>query len=213
MVCFQLPESSLRGGLASVAKGDSAESAVAREDLLVRSGAFDARNGAGTERGTERELHFEVKVGERPKVLAGIAGLMCCSEEEVLAIKRALMSFGGCVMDEEEEEDEGAVAFVDMSGRLKVRLCQESRRRAGRYVAFILDQVEPMACGPSGDDLLSLDTVKPDAVDADAWWATVRLRTAAKEVFAITNVTLEEEAIKRDGGWIDEAVASILNIY
>jgi hypothetical protein len=70
-----------------------------------------------------------------------------------------------------------------------------------------------MACGPSGDDLLSLDTVKPDAVDADAWWATVRLRTAAKEVFAITNVTLEEEAIKRDGGWIDEAVASILNIY
>ena len=130
----------------------------------------------------------------------------------MLAIKRALMSFGGCVLDE-EEEDEGAVAFVDMSGRLKVRLCQESRRRAGRYVAFILDQVEPMACGPSGDDLLSLDTVKPDAVDADAWWATVRLRTAAKEVFAITNVTLEEEAIKRDGGWIDEAVASILNIY
>ena len=213
MVSFQLRESSLRGGLASVAKGDSAESAVAREDLLVRCGAFDARNGGGTERGTERELHFEVKVGERPKVLTGIAGLMCCSEEEVLAMKRALMSFGGCVMDEEEEEDEGAVAFVDMSGRLKVRLCQESRRRAGRYVAFILDQVEPMACGPSGDDLLSLDTVKPDAVDADAWWATVRLRTAAKEVFAITNVTLEEEAIKRDGGWIDEAVASILNIY
>ena len=213
VVSFQLRESSLRGGLASVAKGDSAESAVAREDLLVRCGAFDARNGGGTERGTERELHFEVKVGERPKVLAGIAGLMCCSEEEVLAMKRALMSFGGCVMDEEEEEDEGAVAFVDMSGRLKVRLCQESRRRAGRYVAFILDQVEPMACGPSGDDLLSLDTVKPDAVDADAWWATVRLRTAAKEVFAITNVTLEEEAIKRDGGWIDEAVASILNIY
>ena len=176
-----------------------------------RSGAFDARNGAGTERGTERELHFEVKVGERPKVLAGIAGLMCCSEEEVLAIK-GIDVVWRLRMDEEEEEDEGAVAFVDMSGRLKVRLCQESRRRAGRYVAFILDQVEPMACGPSGDDLLSLDTVKPDAVDADAWWATVRLRTAAKEVFVI-NVTLEEEAIKRDGGWIDEAVASILNIY
>ena len=127
-----------------------------------------------------------------------------CDEEGVDVVRR--------LRDEEEEEDEGAVARGH-ERTAQVRLCQESRRRAGRYVASILDQVEPMACGPSGGDLLSLDTVKPDAVDADAWWATVRLRTAAKEVFAITNVTLEEEAIKRDGGWIDEAVASILNIY
>ena len=89
---------------------------------------------------------------------------------------------------------------MDMSGRLKVRLCQESRRRAGRYAAFILDQVEPMACVSRVTTYSARTPVKPDAVDADAWWATARPRTAAKEVFAITNVTLEEGG-QRDGGY------------
>ena len=94
-------------------------------------------------------------MGERPVALAGVAGLMCCSPEEAEAIEAVLAaSFGGCVMDgfDEEEEEEGgegsgAVARVDDAGRVKVRLAPESRRRAGKYVAFVLDQLEGIACG------------------------------------------------------------------
>jgi hypothetical protein len=210
-VAFTLPESSLRGGLASVAKDDSEEATVAREDLLVRSGAFDAA-GVNEAGGQERALQFEVKLGERPKVLAGIAGLMCCTEDEALAVRRAMMTFGGCVMDEEEEDTEDAVAVVDMSGRLKVRLCQESRRRAGRYVAFILERVEPMACGEGGESSGG-ESPAPGGVDDANWSAALRVRAGAREVFRATNAMLENDALLTDGGWIDDAVASILNIY
>jgi hypothetical protein len=162
--------------------------------------------------GQERALQFEVKLGERPKVLAGIAGLMCCTEDEALAVRRAMMTFGGCVMDEEEEDTEDAVAVVDMSGRLKVRLCQESRRRTGRYVAFILDRVEPMACGEGGESSGG-ESPAPGGVDDANWSAALRVRAGAREVFRATNAMLENDALLTDGGWIDDAVASILNIY
>ena len=140
-----------------------------------------------------------MKVGERPKVLAGIAGLMCCSEEEVLATKRALMSFGGCVWTRRRRRT-GRRRVRGHGGRLKVRLCQESRRRAGRYVAFILDQVELMACGSSGDHPPAW-TPSSRTRWMDAWWATVRPNGGERGV-RHHNVTLEEEAIKRDGGWM-----------
>ena len=50
VVSLQLPESSLRGGLASVAKGDSAESAVA-ERISSSDAERSARNGAGPSEG------------------------------------------------------------------------------------------------------------------------------------------------------------------
>ena len=52
-VTFQLPEGALRGGLGSVARGDSPEAAAARLALLVKAGAFtddsvnDSNGGSG----------------------------------------------------------------------------------------------------------------------------------------------------------------------
>ena len=113
----------------------------------MRAGVFDRpRRGGAPDDADQRALAFELRLGDAPRVLAGIAGLMCCAPEEAIAIADAVAnSFGGCVMDEEEEEDdEGATARVDASGRVRVRLLPESRRRAGRYVAYVLAQVEPV---------------------------------------------------------------------
>ena len=146
-VTFHLPAGAFRGGLASVSAGDDPRAAVAREDLLVRAGVFDRpRRGVAPDDADQRALAFELRLGDAPRVLAGIAGLMCCAPEEAIAIAAAVAnSFGGCIMDEEEEEeDEGATARVDASGRVRVRLLPESRRRAGRYVAYVLAQVEPV---------------------------------------------------------------------
>ena len=132
----QIPETTLRGALDAVAKDDDAGRRAARVNLLVRAGAFSSRRrrprrtrassrsspaaaaaggdepeSFGTdEGGSERALRFDLRVGERPVALAGVAGLMCCSPEEAEAIEAVLAaSFGGCVMDgfDDEEEEEG----------------------------------------------------------------------------------------------------------
>ena len=91
-------EGALKGGLASVARGDSREAAAARMALLVRAGAFTADGGEGAKGGGgagQRMLQFELRLGTSPRVLAGIAGLMCCTPDEALAMADAVL--GGAV--------------------------------------------------------------------------------------------------------------------
>ena len=202
--------------------------------------------------GKQRMLQFELRLGVPPRVLAGIAGLMCCTPEEATSIAAVVVDSqqrgpgssngsgsggisldgsphlsttqpisdgeigsdsggGGAKAGESGGEDDvvvnasasasasastnmrsrveagsemevgsglgttsglgsgsglgsaaGAVAFVDLDGRIRVQLGAESRRRAGRYVAYILKQVEPVVCGDSAsgnsrDGVLSND--------------------------------------------------------
>ena len=241
-VTFHLPAGAFRGGLASVASSDDSRAAVAREDLLVRAGVFDRpRRGGAPDDADQRALAFELRLGDAPRVLAGIAGLMCCAPEEAIAIADAVAnSFGGCVMDEEEEEDdEGATARVDASGRVRVRLLPESRRRAGRYVAYVLAQVEPVVLasdetgdgtgdGATGDgatgDGATGDGATGDGVtgdgngndigaDAGTRAAAARVRAGAERTFRSLDDSLTDDALLTGGEWIDEAVSKILVAY
>ena len=253
----QIPETTLRGALDAVAKDDDAGRRAARVNLLVRAGAFSSRRSPrrtraesssrsspaaaaragvdepeafGTEEdGSERALRFDLRVGESPVALAGVAGLMCCSPEEAETIDAVLAaSFGGCVMDgfdEEEEEEEGeegsgSVARVDDAGRVKVRLAPESRRRAGKYVAFVLDQLEGIACGEDvGGDEGGGGGGGGDAAAGgarrreDAFASARRLREGARAAFAHARANLDDETLLREGEWIDEAVARALAPY
>ena len=247
----QIPETTLRGALDAVAKDDDAGRRAARVNLLVRAGAFSSRRrrprrtressrsspaaaaargdepeSFGTdEGGSERALRFDLRVGERPVALAGVAGLMCCSPEEAEAIDAVLAaSFGGCVMDgfddeEEEEGGEGPVARVDDAGRVKVRLAPESRRRAGKYVAFVLDQLEGIACGEDvggdegGGGGGGGDAAAGAARRRDAFASARRLREGARAAFAHARANLDDETLLREGEWIDEAVARALAPY
>ena len=251
----QIPETTLRGALDAVAKDDDAGRRAARLNLLVRAGAFSSRRrrprrtressrsspaaaaargdepeSFGTEEGgSERALRFDLRVGERPVALAGVAGLMCCSPEEAEAIDAVLAaSFGGCVMDgfDDEEEEEGRgegsgpVARVDDAGRVKVRLAPESRRRAGKYVAFVLDQLEGIACGEDvggdeggGGGGRDGDAAAGAARRRDAFAGARRLREGARAAFAHARANLDDETLLREGEWIDEAVARALAPY
>lgn len=288
-VTFQLPEGAFRAGLESVARGDSAQAAAARHALLARAGAFtpdtsddgdgkypydndgigggggdvDEARSAGAAPSEQRMLQFDLRLGLPPKVLAGIAGIMCCAPEEAIAVAAAvgvLPGGGGAAAGGEgknphdvdgiggggEGEGEGddvasaaspdsdasadnRIAFVDIEGRVAVRLAAESRRRAGRYVAYILEQVEPVVCGERGgdddddeeDDRDDRDAAAsgeaaafgdevPEGVDAETWTAACRLRSGARGVFRAVETQLDDASLLARGEWIDAAVADLL---
>ena len=193
-VTFQLPEAALRGGLGAVARGDSKDEAAARLALLMRAGVFSDGSGDEWDR---RVLEFELRLGSPPRVLAGIAGIMCCTADESKSITAAVSGGGTGVGGEGE-------AVVD------VRLSAESRRRAGRYVAYILDQVEPTVCGESGEVDWEDDVASPEGVDVMTWRAACRLRRGARGVFLAARPALTDESLLDRGEWIDAAVASLL---
>jgi hypothetical protein len=142
---------------------------------------------------------------------------MCCAPDEAIAIAAAVAnSFGGCIMDddEEDEEDEGATARVDASGRVRVRLLPESRRRAGRYVAYILAQVEPVVLANDGDgDGDGVGAGAGYGADAGTRAAAARVRAGAERTFRSLDDSLTEDALLTRGEWIDEAVSKILVAY
>jgi hypothetical protein len=220
----------------TVARGDSAEAAAVRLALITRAGAFTdvvvsgddtggTGGGDGATGGDQRMLQFELRLGLPPKVLAGIAGLMCCSPEEATAIAAALgtsssSSSGGGVVDDASDvaHDAAPIAFVDIEGRVTVQLAPESRRRAGRYVAYILKQVEPVVCGGDrgdDDDDEGVDTFGevPDGVDAETWRAAYRLQSGARGVFRAAEAPLDDNSLLSRGEWIDAAVADLLIAY
>ena len=245
-----LPAGALRAGLGSVARGDSAEAAAARLALLARAGVFTDNASTALEGGgggmddttaaaaaavadEQRMLQFELRLGCPPKVLAGIAGIMCCTPEETIAIASALSdddagdagdagdaaaaaADGSSSSSSSSSPDVAPIAFVDIEGRVTVRLAEESRRRAGRYVAYILDQVEPMVCG-GGDDRSSADadaeTDVLEGVDEETWEAACRLQSGARGVFRAVETQLDDTSLLTRGEWIDAAVADLLVAY
>jgi hypothetical protein len=102
---------------------------------------------------------------------------------------------------------------------VKVRLAPESRRRAGKYVAFVLDQLEGIACGEDvgGDEEGGGggggDAAAGGARRRDAFASARRLREGARAAFAHARANLDDETLLREGEWIDEAVARALAPY
>ena len=86
-------------------------------------------------------------------------------------------------------------------------LCPESRRRAGRHVAFLLARVAPTATGgdgPGAEDVPMRETGRRGGETALAW----RAREGARATFRWLEPALENEALLEDGAWIENAVAA-----
>jgi hypothetical protein len=227
-VTFSLPEAALRAGLASVASGDSEEEAAARESLLVKAGAFSVEEGEEGEEGEEeggasaRALQFELKLGTPPAVLAGISGVMCCAGDEAMAMAKTFAP------PPPAEDDAGDAGADDWKGEIfarvtpqsassssssppppksiRVQLCDESKRRAGKYLEYVLGQVEPIVCGGlSDEDARAMDV--PEEVDAATWAAAIRVRAGAVAVFRSVDAFTSETA---DKAWIERAVYDLI---
>ena len=119
---------------------------------------------------------------------------------------------------------------------MRVRLLPESRRRAGRYVAYVLAQVEPVVLasdgtgdGATGDGAGkrngdgSEDGANGDGVgdgngndigaDAGTRAAAARVRAGAERTFRSLDDSLTDDALLTGGEWIDEAASKILVAY
>ena len=183
-VAFNLPDAVFANGLNAVAKEDSEETGALRRRLLERAGALGLNEG--------EELSFVVSARAKPAVLGGIAGVMCCDAEEVVSIAAAATVASKGV-------DERALLF---------ELKPESRRRAGRYVAWLLTQVEAFVCGATDEEVAESERVAESVggVFAERFATAKRIRLGAQGTFATAQKSLTDEELLRDGAWIDGAV-------
>ena len=213
-VTFSFSKRALLDGIRAVASEDDETVSAARFALLERCGlvaaepALDEQNGRGSRERDARDvaLQFTVTLGERPGALAAIAGVACCSPEEALAMHEGV--FSAPATD---------VRLENKSRRDCVSLRPESRRRAGRYVAFLLARVAPTA---AGGDLLDADGEEdaPGGVETgtgtsasareEALAAATRARDGARATFEWLEPELENDALLEDGAWLEDAVAA-----
>ena len=218
-VTFSFPAHALLDGIRAVASEDDEATSLKRFALLEKCGlaassglpgdspspdvsypaSGDARRGEG-----EREIAnvaFTVTLGERPGALAGIAGVACCAPEEARAMHEGVFSSSST---KEKAETK--------SNRACVSLCPESRRRAGRYVAFLLARVAPTATGgdveAGAEDVPMRETEAARAEAETALAAATRAREGARATFRWLEPALENEALLEDGAWIENAVAA-----
>lgn len=187
-VVFNLPDTVFANGLNAVAKEDREETAALRRRLLERCGALGLNEG--------EELSFVLTMRGNPKVLGGIAGLMCCDADEVVAVAASavIASNGG--------GDGSLFSFKP-----------ETRRRAGRYVAWLLTQVEAFVCGATDAEIAELErTAEAVGGEFAARFRTAkRLRTGAKSTFAAVQGVLTEESLLKNGSWIDDATKTLIS--
>ena len=218
-VTFSFPAHALLDGIRVVASEDDEATSLKRFALLEKCGlaassglpgdspspdvsypaSGDAHRGEG-----EREIAhvaFTVTLGERPGALAGIAGVACCAPEEARAMHEGVFSSSST---KEKAETK--------SNRACVSLCPESRRRAGRYVAFLLARVAPTATGgdveAGAEDVPMRETEAARAEAETALAAATRAREGARATFRWLEPALENEALLEDGAWIENAVAA-----
>ena len=144
-------------------------------------------------------------LGERPGALAGIAGVACCAPEEARAMH-------DCVFPGGSSAKEKATSNVTKSNRACVSLRPESRRRAGRYVAFLLARVAPTATGgdvEAGEEECPMRETEAARAEAEtALAAATRAREGARATFRWLEPALENDALLEDGAWIEDAVAA-----
>ena len=188
-VVFNLPDAVFENGLNALAKDDKEETRALRRELLRRSGAIGLNEG--------EELSFVITARQPAKVLGGIAAVMCCTADEVVAIAAStvISANGG---------GDGALFTLE----------PESRRRAGRYVAWLLTQVEAFVCGSSEEQIAQLDTMARDIGDdfAQRFETAKRTRAGAKGTFAIAQKWLTDEALlSGEGAWVDEAAKLLVS--
>ena len=187
-VTFNLPDAVFANGLNAVAKEDSEETGALRRRLLERAGALGLNEG--------EELSFVVSARAKPTVLGGVAGLMCCDAEEVVAVAAA-----------------ATVASKGVGERACLfELKPESRRRAGRYVAWLLTQVEAFVCGATDEEVAESERVAESVggVFAERFATAKRVRLGAQGTFATAQKSLTDEELLRDGAWIDAAVDALV---
>ena len=208
-VTFSFSKRALLDGIRAVASEDDETVSAARFALLERCGlvaaepALDEQNGRGSRERDARDvaLQFTVTLGERPGALAAIAGVACCSPEEALAMHEGV--FSAPATD---------VRLENKSRRDCVSLRPESRRRAGRYVAFLLARVAPTATGgdvEAGEEDVSMRETETARAEAEtALAAATRAREGARATFRWLEPALENEALLEDGAWIENAVAA-----
>lgn len=229
-VTFSFPANALIDGIRAVAAEDDEATSLKRFALLERCGLVDVdgdsradfatstadasfrreseKEGKKHEDVGEREgdvaLQFTVTLGELPNALAGIAGVACCAPEEVRVMHEGVFS-------RPPTPPARGVGKTELEiSRDCVSLCPESRRRAGRYVAFLLARVAPTATG--GDvaayDNGGTDDTESSPAKAAALAAATRAREGARAAFAWLEPVLENEALLEDGAWIEDAVAA-----
>ena len=216
-VTFSFPARALLDGVRAVAAEDDETTAEKRFALLERCGLVDelqsadfasADEGEKKKHVGEREgdvaLQFTVTLGERPGALAGIAGVACCAPEEIRAMHEGVFSSTSTTRGSGKTEKE-----TEKEKRDCVCLCPESRRRAGRYVAFLLARVAPTATG--GDVAAEQDDCTDETETSPAraaLAAATRAREGARAAFRWLEPALENETLLEDGAWIEDAVAA-----
>ena len=232
-VTFSFPAHALLDGIRAVASEDDEATSLKRFALLEKCGlglgcssssgvpgvpgdassredvSRSASGDAGKESGEgEREIAhvaFTVTLGERPGALAGIAGVACCAPEEARAMH-------DCVFPGGSSAKEKATSNVTKSNRACVSLRPESRRRAGRYVAFLLARVAPTATGgdvEAGEEECPMRETEAARAEAEtALAAATRAREGARATFRWLEPALENDALLEDGAWIEDAVAA-----
>ena len=91
---------------------------------------------------------------------------------------------------------------------LLFELKPESRRRAGRYVAWLLTQVEAFVCGATDEEVAESERVAESVggVFAERFATAKLIRLGAQGTFATAQKSLTDEELLRDGAWIDGAV-------
>lgn len=188
-VVFNLPDAVFENGLNALAKDDKEETRALRRELLRRSGAIGLNEG--------EELSFVITARQPAKVLGGIAAVMCCTADEVVAIAAStvISANGG---------GDGALFTLE----------PESRRRAGRYVAWLLTQVEAFVCGSGEEEIAQLETMAKDIGEdfARRFETAKRTRAGAQGTFSIAQKWLTDEALLSDeGAWVDEAAKLLVS--
>ena len=235
-VTFSFPAHALLDGIRAVASEDDEATSLKRFALLEKCGLGESASGvpglpglpglpgdasspdvsrsasgdAGKESGEgEREIAhvaFTVTLGERPGALAGIAGVACCAPEEARAMHDCVFSGGSSA------KEKACLSNLTKSDRACVSLRPESRRRAGRYVAFLLARVAPTATGgdvEAGEEDVSMRETETARAEAEtALAAATRAREGARAAFTWLEPVLENEALLEDGAWIEDAVAA-----
>ena len=228
-VTFSFPAHALLDGIRAVASEDDEATSLKRFALLEKCGlglgcssssgvpgvpgdassredvSRSASGDAGKESGEgEREIAhvaFTVTLGERPGALAGIAGVACCAPEEVRAMHEGVFSSTSTTRGSGKKEERACVS-----------LRPESRRRAGRYVAFLLARVAPTATGgdvEAGEEECPMRETEAARAEAEtALAAATRAREGARATFRWLEPALENEALLEDGAWIEDAVAA-----
>ena len=187
-VVFNLPDAVFLNGLNAVAKDDRAETGALRRELLKRAGALGLNEG--------EELSFVINMRGPPTVLGGIAGIMCCDADEVVAIAASTVISANGGVDGDLFE-----------------LKPESRRRAGRYVAWLLTQVEAFVCGATDAEVEEYErtALAVGGEHEERFKITKALRAGAKATFSAMQRQLAEDVLLSPrGAWIDDATKRLV---